>query len=357
MTPPPPPPDWLGLLADEERIPPDGPAAVDRAHALLDDAGHDPDDPEPLFVAANLLALVHFRQGRLDLARTVCRAETSYAARRSADPRCAALALQPQINLLRVEGYAGDLDRALDGLAALERIADGHPVRTPDIRWRPVDVDGDPGLARRVRALARNVRVADTCRILHRRGRTDLLGPAAARLTARWPALAAQGVQHAAETPWLLGAHDADPTDDTGLHEQRHQLRRLAVVRRLHLAARAAADGLPDRAAELADPLAEVIDALPGPWASPLTLPRWRAVLGVTLRHAGRPAAGDGLTRAALADAVAGGDRPLARGLRLHLGEPEPPAPARAPDAGARLDAATGRVLTALAADRHRAGV
>lgn len=200
-----PAPNWLGFLSDEERVPQNESAAVDRALGLLSRPADD--DPEPLFVAANLIALVHFRLGRPEHARALCRAETAYARSRVHDGRgphtakVAALALQPQVNLVRIEGYAGGLDRALAGLAALERIADGQRVQTQDIDWWPEDLADDPALARRIRALARNIRVSDTCRILHRRARPDLLAPAAARFAERWPTLVAHGIQHAAETP------------------------------------------------------------------------------------------------------------------------------------------------------------
>ncbi|MER8184727.1 hypothetical protein [Kitasatospora sp. NPDC094015] len=352
--------NWLGHLSDEERVPQDEAAAVDRAGALLARAAGE--EPEPLFVAANLIALVQFRLGRLDHARALCRAETAYARRRppgGPSAQLAALALQPQVNLVRIEGYAGDLDRALAGLAALERIADGLAARTADLDWRPDDLAGDPALARRIRALARNIRVSDTCKILHRRGRPDLLGPEAARFTARWPALASHGIQHAAETPWLLGdgpaGHPVDgPAGRSGpaaLTDPDPMTRRLAVVRTLHLAAHAADHGEHRRAADLAGPLVEAIGSLPGPWASPLTVPRWWAVLGAALQHADQERQGRILLRAALAEAR--GDAPLVRGVLLRLGEPAPPRPPAPPG----LDEVTRRLHTALTPQRSRAGV
>ncbi|MFJ1707215.1 hypothetical protein [Kitasatospora sp. NPDC088346] len=350
-----PAPNWLGFLSDEERVPQDEAAAVDRALGLLSRPADD--DPEPLFVAANLIALVHFRLGRPEHARSLCRAETAYARGRVHDGRgphtakIAALALQPQVNLVRIEGYAGGLDRALAGLAALERIADGLRVQTQDIDWWPEDLADDPSLARRIRALARNIRVSDTCRILHRRARPDLLAAEAARFTARWPALAAQGIQHAAETPWLLGAGTAGPPGPAALTDPDPMARRLAVVRTLHLAAHAAEHGRSERAAELAEALVDAVGGLPGPWASPLTVPRWWAVLGATLQRAGRERQGRILLRAALAESR--GDAPLVRGILLRLGEPAPP---RAGEP-ARLAEVTHRLHAALASSRSRAGV
>ncbi|WP_033818702.1 hypothetical protein, partial [Kitasatospora sp. MBT63] len=314
------------------------------------------DDPEPLFVAANLVALVHFRLGRPDRARALCHAEIAYARSRArthggTPARLAAFALQPQVNLVRIEGYAGDLDRALAGLAALERIADGERAHTEDVDWWPEDVAADPALARQVRALARNIRVSDTCKILHRRGRADLLAGAAARLTARWPALASQGVQHAAEAPWLLGADTAGAPGPTALADPDPMARRLAVVRTLQLAAHAAGRGQRERALDLTGPLVEAIGELPGPWASPLTVPRWWAVLGATLQRAGREQQGRILLRAALAEAR--GDAPLVRGALLRLGEPAPP---RTHDLG-RLPEVTRQLHLALAPVRSRAGV
>ncbi|MEV4612763.1 hypothetical protein AB0K43_09185 [Kitasatospora sp. NPDC049258] len=347
-----PAPNWLGHLSDEERVLQDEAAAVERARGLL--ARPTDEDPEPLFVAANLIALVHFRLGELEQARALCRAETAHGRRRASGgspAKLAALALQPQVNLVRIEGYAGDLDRALAALAALERIADGLPARTADLDWWPQDLAADPALARRIRALARNVRVSDTCKILYRRARADLLAPAAARFTARWPALAAQGIQHAAETPWLLGTEEAEPPGPAALTDPDPMARRLAVVRTLHLTAHAAERGERQRVVDLAGPLVEAVGSLPGPWASPLTVPRWWAVLGAALQRADRERQGRILLRAALAEAR--GDAPLVRGVLLRLGEPAPPRPS----APAGLDKVTRQLHAALAPQRSRAGV
>ncbi|WP_037607080.1 hypothetical protein [Streptacidiphilus rugosus] len=354
-----PPPNWLGLLSDEERVPHDDASAVRRVLEMGEPSGA---DPEPLFVAANLLSLVLFRRGRLDAARTLCRAEVGFA--RSCPPgphrpRSAALALQPQVNLLRIEGYAGSLDHCLAGLAALERVAAGQDVHTAELEWFPQDVEPDPLLARRVRLLARNIRVADTCKILLRRGRIEELLDQAARFGVLWPGLTAAGLQHAAETPWAARPGAQRPPTAEQLGAGTTQERRLALVRGLHGVAHAFHTG-PGGGRAAALRLAHRLDAAlsaaaaEGPWASPLTVPRWQGVLGAALLLAGEERRGEELMRKALVAADPGGDSALARGLRLRLDGPAdgPAAPvdlAAAERLESQLAEALARVSAALA--------
>lgn len=345
-------PNWFGFLSDEERVPHSVLSALSHAGALLDRAASKPETvPETVFVSANLVSLVLFRLGRLDDARALCAAEIGYAYHHpdpALRPRLAALGLQPQLNLLRIEGYAGDLDTALAGLAALEEIADGHPVDTPQVRCSPDDFAGDPQLGRRIRALARNVRVSDTCKILLRRGRTGQLLTEAARLRGRWPDLAAQGLQHAAEAPWAACPEQQTPPGPGELYEGDTQSRRLAYVRTLHLAAYEAGCGRAARARELAWPLdAPQAATEEGGWASELTVPRWQAVLGAVLLATGDATRGRELLLDALEFGDRLGDTALSGGVRRLLGLPAPVPPDKG-EVAARITELTQRLTDRL---------
>src|SRR5260221_5031401 len=128
---------WLGFLADEARSPAAG-VMLSWVDALLSR----PPDDEDLFVAANLIALVVFRAGDVDLACRVSHEEIGYALRRQADgPVYLMYALQPQINLLRIDSYGHDPDRALDGLDRLSRLASGLAVELPALSISTEQID------------------------------------------------------------------------------------------------------------------------------------------------------------------------------------------------------------------------
>ncbi|HEU4562222.1 MAG TPA: hypothetical protein VFS20_30615 [Longimicrobium sp.] len=82
-------------------------------------------------VVANQVALVAVHQGRADAARALCEAHIGWQlrlARRAADPAIATQALQPWINLGRLEALAGDWAGALDRFAGLVAYRDAPAV-------------------------------------------------------------------------------------------------------------------------------------------------------------------------------------------------------------------------------------
>lgn len=189
-----------GFLAPEDPVPWRAPEDLMRRMA----GGFAAVDDKPAFVAANRLALEAFRGGERDLSAGICQLEIDYAAaklRDGGDMQTALLGLQPVINLIRLNGYAGDLDLAQEGLAGLEAIADG----------RPACIAGFPltgGQPAPVQALARNNCLVETPKILWRRHREEEMLVSSHRLLAKWPRSAVSGPLHAAEAPWLTGVRD-----------------------------------------------------------------------------------------------------------------------------------------------------
>jgi hypothetical protein len=189
-----------GFLSPEDAVPWRAPGDLIRR---MTDGFAAIDDP-PAFVAANRLALEAFRSGERDLAAEICHLEIGYAAVKlqvNADEQTALLGLQPAINLVRLNGYVGDLGAARQGLADLEAIADGRGVCMTGL---PLAA-GQPA---RVRALARNNCLVETPKILWRRSQEADLLASSRRLLAKWPRSAVTGPLHTAEAPWLTGARD-----------------------------------------------------------------------------------------------------------------------------------------------------
>ncbi|MET7333182.1 hypothetical protein [Nonomuraea sp. NPDC005650] len=313
---------WLGYLADDERVTPDNAAVLARADAILSEP---PGDLARLFVGCNLLALLLYRVRRLTEATAVCRGEIALALRRrgtSEWPLAASLALQPQINLLRAEGFAGDFRRALHGLRELEELATGRPVRLPDL-----EID-DPMVAAMIRygpeplELARSACVIDTCKILWRRGLGQELIEASARLRRRWPGLvAAGGPAFAAEAPWLVSPLELAPP---ALDQRSPALRRLAFIRLLHVAAAAVQAGKWQAARRASAELLANREVAGGAFASPLTPLRWLASLGDTLLRLDLHEDAAGPLRQALNGARAYGETTLAGALAARLAVADP---------------------------------
>lgn len=245
-------------------------------------------DQMAAFVAANRLALEAFRSRERDLAAEVCRLEIDYASeqlRSGDDWQTAMLGLQPVINLIRLNGYAGELGAAREGLAALEAIADGARAS-----FGGLTLDGDQ--APRVRALARNNCLVETAKIFWRRGEVDEMTAGCARLAAKWPQSTQRGPFHAAEAGWLTAGTAADlPAGGA--------LRRIAG---LHVLARLAdSAGGSGHAAGLADELLDGRrEALTKP---PAAAARDLAVLGESLAVLGRSADATGCLALAHASA------------------------------------------------------
>ncbi len=243
------------------------------------------------FVAANRLALEAFRSRQRELAAQVCRLEIAYAAARlraGADEQMAMFGLQPVINLIRLEGYVGDLDWARQGLADLERIAHGEAL---GIAGLPLaDLAGPVSLGAQLRGLARNNCLIETAKIFWRRGLAAELIEATARLERTWPRSRVVGPFHATEAAWLAGPAAALAA---GGFPEAPVLRRIC---QLHLLAEAvegveaveSVGAAQEAAARLADELfAGRADALvkPAPAAA-----RDLACLGGSLAAMGRPA-------------------------------------------------------------------
>ncbi|HZN16645.1 MAG TPA: hypothetical protein VFB84_00345 [Micromonosporaceae bacterium] len=337
---------WLGFLADEQRVAYHGPAALHHVATLLDR----PDSTvEDTFVAANLLALSVFRAGEAEQARHLCRAEIAYALRRRhrADwPLYAMYALQPQVNLFRLQGYGAQADEALEGLARLAPLTKGRGAELPDLSLDTGTVSAMDAAGLPVRALARNVHIADTCKILYRHGPEERLCHAAAELCARYPQAGTEGPHHAAEAPWLVAALDQAPVALDAVGHGRARVRWLAYIRLVHVAAHRAAQGDHRDAVRLASLLVGRWGAVTGRFTSAVTPLRWLAALGDTLQHCGRDDLAEPVLRRVLAHAAAG-DPVLTAGLRTRLGllpaPPAGPAPAELPEL-------VGRMLDRLAA-------
>jgi hypothetical protein len=197
---------WLGFLSPEDVV-------VWRDPRELMDrltAGFAADD-EAAFVAANRLALEAFRAGEATAATAVCRAEIDYAASaigRDFRPRTALLGMQPVINLIRLNGYTADLSLARRGLAGLERLADGAPLRLFGLDLTGEVLASMGGAAPALRGLARNNCLVETAKILWRRGRRDEMLHECRRLRRKWPDTSATGPYHAVEAEWLTDAGD-----------------------------------------------------------------------------------------------------------------------------------------------------
>jgi hypothetical protein len=272
----------FGFLSDEHRLAQGAAGLLLRAATLLKDCG-----TAEVFAAANLLALVAFRAGRVDDAKHLCRREIAHALtqRGTVDwPTYVQFALQPQVNLLRIQGYTGQFGEALVGLAQLSPIGDGKGADLPEFS---VDEDVVQRLVcqgTRIDTVARNVVIHDTCKILWRHRRHNDLLTESNRLVELWGQVDQRGtVQHAAEAPWLVDAL-ARPEIRIDLLEHRSsRVRRVTYVRLLHLVAHRTAAGQISAARTLAMTLSHRRDAFKGTFASPTTPLRWLAYLAQSL--------------------------------------------------------------------------
>jgi hypothetical protein len=311
----------LGFLSDEERVPERGAAALARVRAVLRTRG---ENVTGLFEAANLLALVMFHARRVQDAVEVSRRSIERGQRLAAEPGRESLlfhTLQPQINLLRIEGFAGDPDVALAGLSGLDDLASGRRARVGDLKFDEDAIAAADAAGLPLRRLAAAVRTVDTCKILWRRGRTDeLLEFAATDGTGRVPASA--GPTHGREAPWLVRPLEVPtrtpPTTPLGF------------IRLLHIADAAVAAGEWALAGRTVSELAEARTVLTRfRFLSPLTPARCLASLAESALRLGAEevALEVGAEAAAIADHE--GDRLLGHQLAALLdgGEPADPPP------------------------------
>lgn len=90
--------------------------------AAVDAPGND----DALSVCLNQLALVYAHRGDLERARLSCRAHIRWCMRRSGSARVATRALQPWLNLLRLDQFQGRPASALLGLRAFDLVLHGN---------------------------------------------------------------------------------------------------------------------------------------------------------------------------------------------------------------------------------------
>lgn len=315
------PSPWLGFLADEAR-----PPAAGVMLSWVDGLLARPPDDESLFVAANLIALVAFRAGDVDLARRISREEIGYALRRQADgPVYFMYALQPYINLLRIDGYGSDPDKALDGLDDLSRLASGLGMEPPVMEPPVLSISAEQAARLEearlpVRRVARTTHIVETCKILYRHRQWERLAEAGVALLARYPEVRATGPHHAAEALWLGAAAQQPRPGEDALDGGPVPAVRLAFLQLTHHTAHLADLGRREEAVHQAVRLLGRADILDGPFTSPLTPLRWRASLADSLLRAGRP----DLAEPVLSEVHhgSGGDPPLHRGVAERLGVP-----------------------------------
>ncbi|NUR58372.1 MAG: hypothetical protein HOV87_06720 [Catenulispora sp.] len=280
-----------------------------------------PPDDESLFIAANLIALVAFRTGDVGLARRISQEEIGYALRRQADgPVYLMYALQPQINLLRIDGYGSDPDGALDGLGSLARLASGLGMELPELSISMEQVARLDAAGLPVRRVARTTHIVDTCKILYRHRLWERLAEAGTALLARYPDVRGTGPHHAAEALWLGAAAQQPPPDANALDGAPVQAVRLAFLQLMHHTAHLADLGRREEAVRQAASLLARADILDGSFTSPMTPLRWRASLADSLLRAGRM----DLAEPVLSEVHhgSGGDSPLHRGIAERLGVP-----------------------------------
>lgn len=180
---------WLGFLSPEDVVVYHPPEEL-KAKLVK---GFAAEADEPVFTAANRLALEAFRCGAPETATMVCHAEIRYAAARLADspkPELALFGLQPVVNLVRLNGYVADLEFARAGLATLEAIAEGAVNEALGLTFESTA---------QARAFCRANCLIETAKILWRRGLYDELREQCARLMRKWPQAAEHGPFHSAE--------------------------------------------------------------------------------------------------------------------------------------------------------------
>ncbi|WP_052849916.1 hypothetical protein [Streptomyces avicenniae] len=340
----------FGFLSDTRRAPAGRAAALCTVRELLGSG-----EPEELYRACNLLALLHFRSGSAAEARRLCLDQIAYARARHGTPlgpRFTVLALQPQVNLIRLRGYTPALaDEALRDLAALEPLVAGRGVVLPDLTYDTVTVRRltEDGLLDR--SVVRNIVVQDTLQILWRHRQYDRLLAAATRFRALWPDIPRERtVQHADEAPWLVDARTQPVLTPAALdHATSPTAARLTYVRLLHIAADSAhADDTTgrDRARTLVTALAARRTSLDGAFASTVTPLRWLGHLALTATRAALPDIARTLVGELAAQRATADDPVLDGVVRARLGRPPRVVPPdeRAPVPGDLTDAVRERL-------------
>jgi len=191
-----------GLISPEDLVEPiSADEFADRVARVA--PGH---DLEPVFVTCNRLALELYRAGSLERAVDLCHRLLEFADRRQlegVEPAVSALALQPMVNLIRVEGYTGEVSTAFEHLAELENLALGHEAV---IFGRPVSSwfgAASPADRRWVQCFARNVVIVETAKMTLRRVPSSSWRATARRLIGMWPDTGISGPWHSHEL-WMV---------------------------------------------------------------------------------------------------------------------------------------------------------
>lgn len=313
---------WLGFLADEARPPAPGVML-----AWVDGLLARPPQDEDLFVAANLIALVVFRAGDVGLAREISHAEIRYALRRESDgPVYLMYALQPQINLLRIDGYGADPGEALESLGRIERLASGLAVDFPALGFSTERINRLDKAEQPVRRVARTTQVVETCKILYRHRRWQQLAETGVALLAAYPDLGETEPHHAAEALWLGAAADQSPPSEAVLDGRSVPAVRAAFVHLMHHTAHLADIGAHDEAVAQGMRLLARWDVLEGRFSSPTTPLRWRAVLADCVLRGGRRDLAGPVLEDVFGESA--GDQVLHQGVAERLGVPVAAEPA-----------------------------
>jgi hypothetical protein len=302
---------WLGFLVDDEWVPVRAPNLELRSfeHALQRSPR-----TENLLAVCNRIALFLFRQGLGNESREVCRSQIACALRAepSRSSHLAKYGLQAQVNLLRLEGYAGAPERALAGYRILERLAAGEPAELPDV---PVSHSTVWSTHERLQKTARDVAIADVCKILWRRSLTERLSVEAARLVHTYPP-GARTPLHAAVASSVIQPDRATMPDVRP--DQPQWSVQLELARVLHNAAALSehdASGARDRALWL---LTHDVALARAFRTRPLRV-RALAALADVLMRTGEIRSGVVLARSALAMSRAMQDDRLSEGIRRRI--------------------------------------
>lgn len=269
---------WLGLLSPEDVVPWKSPRDL---YDMVEECA-DTGNVERLFVAGNRLALSLYRTGEITAATRLCHHQIHVVAHQPIGERTAehiALALQPVVNLIRMQGYAQDLVEALYQLRLLEGLADGNPVELFGLSVDPKTYPGSAGELRALRAFAKNNCLVETSKILFRRGTRQAWLEACIRLGLKWPATLHTGPFHAFEAWSVGGVHWAGEAVVASVLTSIDALHRTAGAEPSAVRATAASWIFESRSH--------------AGFTTDLGQARFLAVLGVALADCGEPASGE----------------------------------------------------------------
>lgn len=240
-----------------------------------------------VFGAANLHALRLFRLGEVQRATDLCKAEIACSQRNFDRPTISILGLDPQVNLIRIEGFVGDAKKAVTNFQLLKQLLDGKSVCLPNLAWQAETLESCPRDTQiRVLGFVRNAIVVDTCKILLRRNLWDDLREQAEGFKILWPRAIANGLHHPVEVPYIVdpAIQDVPPLEfDNG-----HLGARRSFIQILHLAGFYADEGDTAQAITLIKKIEMAWEYVSQNDLSPSTLGRWQVNLAQTYRRIGQ---------------------------------------------------------------------